>query len=141
MREDHGQADHLDAHRARRVIGPNPGEWGIFEGEGERFKYDPLLAADAFVLGRNVYEGLAAHWRTATDGTGFAERTNQLPKYVASRTLIEPLGWNASLFTGDLVEGIAALKRSHRGNLLSFGCGELACELVRLSLVEGPLLG
>ena len=32
------------------VIGPDPGEWGIFEGESERFKYDQLLAADAFVL-------------------------------------------------------------------------------------------
>jgi hypothetical protein len=26
------------------VIGPNPREWGILEGEGERFKYDQLLA-------------------------------------------------------------------------------------------------
>ena len=49
------------------VIGPDPGAWGIFDGEGERFKYDQLLAADAFLLGRKVFEGLAAYWPTATD--------------------------------------------------------------------------
>ncbi len=100
------------------VIGPNPREWGIFEGEGERYKYDQLLGV---VLGRKVYEGLASYWPTATDDTGFAERTNSLPKYVASRTLEEPLTWNASLIKGDLTQGVAELKRQHRGNLISFG--------------------
>lgn len=118
------------------VIGPDPSAWAVFEGEGERFKYDQLLAADGFVLGRKVYEGLASFWPTATDDTGFAERTNSLPKYVASRTLKEPLTWNASLITGDLAESMADLKRRHRGNLISFGCGELAYELVRLGVVD-----
>jgi dihydrofolate reductase len=118
------------------VIGPDPGAWGIFAGEGERFKYDQLLAADALLLGRKVYEGLAGYWPTVTDDTGFAERTNSIPKYVASRTLVSPLDWNASLITGDLGESVASLKRHHRGNLLSFGCGELALELVRHGLVD-----
>jgi dihydrofolate reductase len=118
------------------VIGPDPGAWAIFEGEGERHNYDQLLAADAFLLGRKVYEGLASYWPTVTDDTGFAERTNSLPKYVASRTLTEPLTWNASLITGDLPEGVASIKRRHRGNLLSFGCGELAHDLVRHGLVD-----
>ena len=118
------------------VIGPNPGEWGIFEGESEQFKYDQLLAADAFLLGRKVYEGLAGFWPSVTDDTGFAARTNSLPKYVASRTLEGPLAWNASLITGNLAEKVVSLKQDHRGNLISFGCGELAYELVRLGLVD-----
>ncbi len=32
--------------------------------------------------------------------TGFAERVNSIPKYVASRTLEGPLDWNASLIRG-----------------------------------------
>ena len=61
------------------VIGPNPGEWGIFEGEGERFKYDQLLAADAFLLGRLdsharllVRIGLAQRLRIGSNTTSHA---------------------------------------------------------------------
>jgi len=118
------------------VIGPSPGDWAILEGEGERYKFDQLLAADAFLLGRKVYEGLASVWPNITDDTGFAERVNNIPKYVASRTLEEPLEWNASLIKGDLAESVASLKRQHRGNLISFGCGELAYELANRGLAD-----
>ena len=118
------------------VIGPSPEGWAILEGEGERHKFDQLLAADAFLLGRKVYEGLASVWPTITDDTGFAERVNSIPKYVASRTVEEPLKWNASLIKGDLVETVASLKRQHRGNLISFGCGELAYELAKQGLAD-----
>jgi dihydrofolate reductase len=118
------------------VIGPSPGDWAILEGEGERYKFDQLLAADAFLLGRKVYEGLASVWPTITDETGFAERVNSIPKYVASRTLKEPLAWNASLIKGNLAESVAGLKRQHRGNLISFGCGELASELATQGLAD-----
>src|SRR5215469_9363998 len=111
------------------IIGPSPQDWSSFEGEGERFKFDQLLAADAFLLGRKVYEGLASAWPSMTDDTGFAERVNSIPKYVASRTLQEPLDWNASLIKGDLTEAVPGLKRQHRGNLICFGCGEVAYEL------------
>jgi dihydrofolate reductase len=118
------------------VIGPSPQDWAILEGEGERYKFDQLLAADAFLLGRKVYEGLASVWPTITDDTGFAERVNSIPKYVASRTLEEPLDWNASLIKGDLAETVTSLKRHHRGNLISFGCGELAYELATQGLAD-----
>jgi dihydrofolate reductase len=118
------------------VIGPTQAEWASFEGSGEQHKFDQLLAADAFLLGRKVYEGLAGYWPTATDDTGFADRVNSIPKYVASRTLEEPLDWNASLIKGDLAESVASLKRQHRGNLLSFGCGELAYDLARHGLAD-----
>ncbi len=123
------------------VIGPSPEEWAILEGEGERYKFDQLLAADAFLLGRKVYEGLASVWPTITDDTGFADRVNSIPKYVASRTLEEPLEWNASLIKGELAEGVTSLKAQHRGNLISFGCGEFAYELAQRGLADEILLG
>src|SRR5437867_12110501 len=100
------------------------------------YKFDQLLAADAFLLGRKVYEGLASVWPNITDDTGFAERVNSIPKYVASRTLEEPLEWNASLIKRDLAASVARLKRQHRGNLISFGCGELAYELATRALAD-----
>src|SRR5205823_14616514 len=86
------------------VIGPSPGDWAILEGEGERFKFDQLLAADAFLLGRKVYEGLASVWPTITDDTGFAERANSVPNHVAPPTLQEPLAWNATLIPPPLAD-------------------------------------
>jgi dihydrofolate reductase len=118
------------------VIGPSPEDWAILEGEGERYKFDQLLAADAFLLGRKVYEGLASVWPNITDDTGFAERVNSIPKYVASRTLEEPLEWNASLIEGELAESVTSLKAQHRGNLISFGCGEFAYELAKQGLAD-----
>jgi dihydrofolate reductase len=118
------------------VIGPSPEDWAILEGEGERYKFDQLLAADAFLLGRKVYEGLASVWPNITDDTGFAERVNSIPKYVASRTLEEPLEWNASLIEGELAESVTILKAQHRGNLISFGCGEFAYELAKQGLAD-----
>jgi dihydrofolate reductase len=118
------------------VIGPSPQDWATFEAEGERYKFDQLLAADAFLLGRKVYEGLSQAWPTMTDDTGFADRVNSIPKYVASRTLEGPLDWNSSLIEGDLAESVTDLKRQHRGNLLSFGCGELAYDLAAQGLAD-----
>jgi hypothetical protein len=48
-----------------------------------------------------------------------------MPKYVASRSLQEPLDWNATLLEGDLVESVPALKERH-GLLVVSGAGELA---------------
>ena len=116
------------------LSGPHPGTGRSSRANG--YKFDQLLAADAFLLGRKVYEGLASVWPTITDDTGFAERVNSIPKYVASRTLEEPLEWNASLIKGDLAESVAGLKQQHRGNLISFGCGELAYELANRGLAD-----
>lgn len=117
------------------VVGPSV-EWATFTPEGEQYKFEQLLAADAFLLGRKVYEGLSSFWPTATDDTGFADRVNELPKYVGSRTLTGPLTWNSTLLDGDLGDAVAALKKRHRGNLIGFGCGEFAYELAARGLVD-----
>jgi len=53
-----------------------------------------LFGADALLLGRRTYEGLAAAYTTMeSDGTGipseFIDRMNSIPKFVASTTLRE----------------------------------------------------
>jgi dihydrofolate reductase len=113
------------------------GDWFKPEGEHETHgSFDQLFAADAMLLGRKTYEGLASVWPTMTDDRGFADRVNSMPKYVASTTLDTPLEWNATLIKGGLAEAVPELKRHHRGNLVSYGCGELAYNLVKLGLVD-----
>ena len=60
--------------------------------EGDKFKFDELAAADALLLGRKTYEGFAAAWPQMEEQTGeYGAWMNGYPKYVASRTLQEPL--------------------------------------------------
>ena len=52
-----------------------------------KFKHDELFATDAHLLGRVTYETFAAAWPSRKDDTGFADRMNELPKFVVSTTL------------------------------------------------------
>ena len=63
--------------------------------EGDKFKMDETMEAEALLLGRVTYEGFAAAWPTMTDEVGFAEKMNSMPKYVVSTTL-EEADWNNS---------------------------------------------
>ena len=50
---------------------------------------------DALLLGRRTYEIFADYWPHAPEEIPFTGLLNRVPKYVASRTLSEPLSWNA----------------------------------------------
>src|SRR5690349_19150660 len=63
---------------------------------------DLLFMPDALLMGRETYEGFAQVWPTRQGE--MADRINNMPKYVASRTMKEPLQWNATLIKGDVVE-------------------------------------
>ena len=96
-------------------------------------------AADAMVMGRKTYEGLAAVWPQLGNVPGyesFAHRMNSMPKFVASRTLRAPLTWNATLLEGDPAERLNALKQEHHGHLIVTGAGELAHHLLARGVVD-----
>jgi|SRR5262245_28127509 len=61
---------------------------------------------------------------------------NSIPKYVASRTLKEPLQWNATFIKGDVAEGIRDLKQEPGKSLLQYGVGELTHTMVTHGLVD-----
>jgi hypothetical protein len=44
------------------------------------------------------------------DNVGFKDPVNAMPKVVASRSLKEPLTWNAKLLEGELAESVAPSK-------------------------------
>jgi dihydrofolate reductase len=133
----------LIVHASMAVNGafeaPTPEEWLVLDPDSNRASLDQLILADAMVLGRKTYEGLAAVWPTLANdpdmGT-FAERINGMPKYVASRTLREPLAWNATLLEGNLEDRIRTLKTEHQANLIISGVGEMAHTLTKSGLVD-----
>lgn len=104
--------------------------------EGDTFKLDEVLAAEALVLGRVTYEGFARAWPQVKDDVGFAEKMNSMPKYVASRTLRD-LDWNNStVLDGDAVEAVRILKSQAEGDLLINGSISLAQTLLEHGLVD-----
>jgi dihydrofolate reductase len=97
-----------------------------------------LAEAGGFVLGRRTWEIFAAYWPTAPiEERSVADPLNTLPKYVASRTLSEPLGWsNSTLIVGDLAEGVRRLKAESGDDLHLFGSGDLMQTLMGDDLID-----
>jgi dihydrofolate reductase len=95
---------------------------------------DLLFMPDALLLGRQTYEGFAQVWPTMEGKS--ADKINSMPKYVASRTLKEPLEWNATLIKGDVAEEIRKLKQAPGQALLQYGVGELTQTMLKQGLVD-----
>jgi dihydrofolate reductase len=104
--------------------------------EGDAFKFEELMDAEAMVLGRVTYEGFAAAWPGRTDDAGFADKMNSMPKYVVSSSLRDPEWSNSTVIAGDVVQSIAKLKRELEGNLLVAGSAQLVAALVENDLVD-----
>jgi dihydrofolate reductase len=109
-------------------------EWYVAEGAHDQAGLDQFDGAAAMLLGRKTYEGLAGFWPTQ-EGP-WADMINPMPKVVASRTLSEPLEWNARLLQGELGEAVPRLKEELDGDLIMSGCGELAHNLLAEGLAD-----
>ena len=92
--------------------------------EGDQFKLDEALDAEALLLGRVTYESFAKSW-PSREGE-FAEKFNSMPKYLVSSTVTDPQWNNTRLLRGDVVEAAAQLKRQLDGNIVVHGSAQLA---------------
>ena len=92
------------------------------------------------LFGRRTFEQFASFWPTQPDDNPFAAVLNNRQKYVASRTLEEPLSWrNSTLLEGDAMEAVAKLKEQ-RVDLVVLGSGVLVQSLMRANLVDEYVL-
>jgi dihydrofolate reductase len=102
--------------------------------EGDRFKLEETMDADALLLGRVTYEGFAEAW-PGREGE-FADRFNSMPKYVVSSTLSDP-GWsNSTVLGGELSAEVDRVKQSHDGDLVVHGSATLVQSLIEAGLVD-----
>jgi dihydrofolate reductase len=94
--------------------------------------------AGGFLFGRRTYENLAGYWPNASEEEQvIAEPLNSKPKYVASRTLTEPLEWqNSTLLTGDVPQAVLSLKQEEGPDLHVIGSADLAQTLIEHDLVD-----
>ncbi len=90
----------------------------------------------ALLFGRRTYEDFFSVWPKRTDNP-YTEVLDNRQKYVASRTLKEPLHWrNSTLLDGDAADAVAKLKEEPGEDLGVLGSGQLVRSLMQRGLVD-----
>ena len=102
--------------------------------EGDKFKLDEALETEALLLGRVTYEGFAAAW-PSREGE-FADKFNNMPKYVVSSTLEEPEWNNSTVLQGDVAEEVSKLRDRVDGDIVVHGSARLVQTLLEHDLVD-----
>ncbi|MGH2743745.1 MAG: dihydrofolate reductase family protein [Pseudonocardiaceae bacterium] len=102
--------------------------------DGDKFKLDEVMSSDALLLGRRTYEGFAAAWPSRTGD--FADKFNDMPKYVVSTTMDEPEWSNSTVIRENLAEEVSNLKRQPGGDILVNGSIQLVQSLMEDDLVD-----
>jgi dihydrofolate reductase len=113
----------------------DPEAMGTAIGEG-------MAATEALLFGRRTWQTMAAAW-PERGGDPFADQMNDIPKYVASRTLTQDdLTWaNSTLLPADdAIGGVRELQAREGGNLMVMGSPTLARALIAAELVDELLL-
>ncbi|HJV09224.1 MAG TPA: dihydrofolate reductase family protein [Acidimicrobiales bacterium] len=99
---------------------------------------EAIQRTDALLFGRRTFQGMAAAW-PGRAGDPFADRMNEMPKYVASRTFAaDDLNWtNSTLLPGDdAIGAIRDLKAAEGGDIQVMGSSSLASQLIANDLVD-----
>jgi dihydrofolate reductase len=102
--------------------------------DGDGFKLEEVMRADAHLLGRVTYEGFAAAWPSRSGE--FADKINGMRKYVVSTTMDTAEWDNSTVIKGDLAEEVSKLKRELEGDILVAGSATLVQALVERDLVD-----
>ncbi|MDP9341353.1 MAG: dihydrofolate reductase family protein [Actinomycetota bacterium] len=115
------------------------GGWHLryFDDASMNWVLENVTGAGGFLLGRRTYEGFASHWPNASEEEQpLAEPLDTRSKYVASRTLADPLEWqNSIVLQGEVAEAVRALKQEAGDDLLVIGSTELVKTLIEHDLV------
>ena len=129
---------------------PDEDTRGGFQRGGWALRYnDPVMGrvmgegmaqTGALLLGRRTYEDFAGYWPHQKDNP-FTEVLDNIRKYVASRTLTEPLPWkNSTLLQGDAADAVATLKKEPGPDIAVLGSGELIQSLRSRNLIDAYVL-
>jgi dihydrofolate reductase len=115
--------------------------WTMPEPEVHRLSNQQVREHAAIVMGRGLYEMMVPFWfdlRKSGDGgeieQEFAEVWDEIPKYVASRTLTE-VHETCELIEGDAIEWIARLKEETDGDIEVSGI-DLASQVEAAGLID-----
>ena len=126
---------------------PDEDTRGGFKHGGWEAPYQAMASAGeamanvgALLLGRRTYEDFYSVWPKRTDSP-YSSFMDNIQKYVASRTLQEPLPWkNSTLLKGDAAEAVARLKKEPGKDLVIMGSSEPIQSLMKQNLIDEYVL-
>jgi len=108
----------------------------LIDEESGPVMFEGAQSMDALLLGRKTYEIFAGYWPSAPEEIPFTGLLNAVPKYVASRSLAEPLSWSgSSVLRGELVDAVGEIKDRH-DQVHVIGSLDLVQSLLRERLID-----
>jgi len=114
-------------------------DWHIVDEEFLQTAVALLNSVDTLLFGRVTYQMMADYWPTQAaiaDDPIIAERMNNLPKIVFSKTLDRVEWQNSTLVMGDIAEEVARLKQQPGKDMVIFGSSDLAVALLKPGLLD-----
>ena len=115
-----------------------PQDWpslGSFSEPGDQIQTELLLRCDAQIMGRKTYEGFAMVWPTR-GGNPYGDHINAMPKYVFSSQVSDAAWENTTIVDTDPVAFVADLKQHDGGDIVHYGFGHLAHQLMTAGLLD-----
>jgi dihydrofolate reductase len=121
-----------------RVRGPDGDvmDWVFrtYDDELQAWEMALLEAAGTHVMGRHLYEEMAAHWPGSAEV--YARPMNETPKVVFSRTLAHAAWAGTRVARGDVEAEMARLRHEPGAGILVHGGAALARTLARHGLID-----
>jgi dihydrofolate reductase len=117
----------------------NPHEWSLqySNEQSQQYAYNLTLCADALLLGRVTYEGMAGAW-PAMGGNPYADHVNAITKYVVASESVDTSKWGTTVVVPgpELVGQLTKLKEQDGGDILVWGNGRLTDALSQAGLLD-----
>jgi dihydrofolate reductase len=116
-----------------------PHEWSFpyADEEFQAYGLEMTLAADALLLGRITYEGMAQAWPDR-GGNPFADHVNSITKYVVASQPVDTTAWDPTVVIAgaDLLDEVGRLKEADGGDIVIWGTGRLTDALAAAGLLD-----
>jgi dihydrofolate reductase len=109
------------------------------DAESKAFVQENASGGGQLLFGRITYELMTSYWPTPyamKNDPIVAERMNNLPKVVFSRTLDKASWNNTKLLKGDLAAEIRRMKKEPGENMVILGSGSIVSQLAQEGLID-----